>query len=104
MSEMRCYMVITANIHDREAFLSGYGKATAPLVERFGGRYVLRAPGAETLEGDLPDGASVAISEWPSREAAKAFWNSPDYAKAKTLREGLADVTVVLVDAPGVAE
>ena len=103
MTDTRCYMIITAKIHDRDAFLSGYSKATAPLVERFGGRYVMRAPGAETLEGDLADGASVAISEWPDRAAAKAFWDSPEYAEAKKLREGLADVQVVLVDAPGIS-
>jgi len=93
-------MLIIAKIHDRDAFLSGYSKATAPLVEKYGGRYVMRAPGAETLEGNFGDGASVAISEWPSREAAKTFWNSPEYSEAKPLRDGLADVQVVLIDAP----
>lgn len=93
-------MIITAHIHDREAFLSGYAKATAPLVETFGGRYVMRAPGAVTLEGDFGEGASVAISEWPSREAAMTFWNSDAYQEARTLRDGLADVQVLLIDAP----
>ncbi|MGB6228552.1 MAG: DUF1330 domain-containing protein, partial [Litorimonas sp.] len=100
MSDTRCYMIITAKVHDRDAFLSGYAAATAPLVERFGGRYVMRAPGATVLEGDLADGASVAISEWPDREAALRFWNSPDYAKARPLRDGLADVQVLIVEAP----
>lgn len=100
---MRCYMIITAKIHDRDAFLAGYAKATAPLVERYGGRYVMRAPGATTLEGNVADGASVAISEWPNREAALRFWNSEDYQEARPLREGLADVQVILVDAPALA-
>ena len=100
MSETRCYMLITAKIHDREAFIKGYATATAPLVEKFGGRYVMRAPGAELLEGAFGDRASVAISEWPDRKAALTFWNSPDYAEAKPLREGLADVQVLLVEAP----
>ena len=100
MSETRCYMLITAKIHDREAFLSGYAKATAPLVEKFGGRYVMRAPGVTLLEGEFGDGASVAISEWPDRSAAMRFWESPDYQEAKPLREGLADVQVLLLEAP----
>ncbi|MEM7728884.1 MAG: DUF1330 domain-containing protein [Pseudomonadota bacterium] len=100
MSDTRCYMIITAKIRHRDAFLQGYAKATAPLVERFGGRYVLRAPGAQALEGGFGDGASVAISEWPDREAALRFWNSEDYSKARPLREGLADVQVLLVEAP----
>ena len=104
MTETRCYMIITAKIHDRDAFIAGYGQATAPIVERHGGRYVMRGPGAELLEGGFGDGASVAISEWPSREAALGFWNSEEYAEAKTLREGLADVQVLLIDAPGFAK
>jgi uncharacterized protein (DUF1330 family) len=95
-------MIITAKIHDRDEFLSGYSKATAPLVEKYGGRYVMRAPGATLLEGGFGDGGSVAISEWPDREAALRFWNSDDYAKAKPLRDGLADVQVILVEAPAV--
>lgn len=100
MSDTRCYMLITAKIHDRDAFIAGYAKATAPLVERFGGRYVLRAPGADLIEGDFGEGASIAISEWPDKAAALRFWNSPEYSKAKPLRAGLADVQVLLVEAP----
>lgn len=100
MSDTRCYMVITAKIHDRDAFLAGYAQATAPLVEKFGGRYVMRAPGAELLEGEFGEGASVAISEWPNKEAARAFWTSPEYAEAKKLRDTICDVQVLLVEAP----
>lgn len=97
---MTAYMIVTARIADREAFVSGYGAAAARLVERFGGRYVLRGPGAQLLEGTFGDGASMVISEWPSREAALAFWNSPEYAEAKKLREGVAEVQVLLIEAP----
>ena len=38
------------------------------------------------------------VSEWPSLDAARAFWHSPEYAEARKLREGLADVQVLLVD------
>ena len=94
---MTAWMIITARIHDRETFITGYGPAAARLVEQFGGRYVVRAPGATCLEGEGMDGASVVISEWPSRAAAEAFWHSPAYAEVKKLREGLADVQVMLV-------
>jgi uncharacterized protein (DUF1330 family) len=97
---MPAYMIVTAKIKDREAFIQGYGTAAAKLVTQFGGRYVLRGPGAELLEGDWGDGASMVISEWPDRDAAKTFWNSPEYAEARKLREGVADVQVLLIDAP----
>lgn len=98
---MTAWMIVTAQIHDRERFVTGYGPAAARLVARFGGRYVVRAPGAQVLEGPgWASGASVVISEWPSKAAALAFWNSPEYAEVKRLREGLADVSILLVDAP----
>lgn len=99
---MPAYMIIAAKIADREAFVSGYGAAAAKLVTQFGGKYVLRAPGAELLEGDWGDGASVVISEWPDKAAARAFWNSAEYAEVKKLREGIADVQLLLVEAPSI--
>jgi len=97
---MAAYMIIYARIHDREKFISGYAPAASALVEKFGGHYVLRAPGADVLEGTVEPGGSVVISEWPDKEAAQAFWNSAEYAEAKQLRNGVADVEVLLVDAP----
>lgn len=97
---MPAYMIVTAKIADRAAFIEGYGKAAAALVAKFGGRYVLRAPGATLLEGDFGAGASMVISEWPDRAAALAFWNSPEYAEIKQLREGIALVQVLLIEAP----
>jgi uncharacterized protein (DUF1330 family) len=96
---MTAYMIVIANISDREKFISGYGAAAGALVEKFGGKYVLRGPGAELLEGSFGDGASMVISEWPDKETAKKFWNSPEYAEAKKLREGIADCQVLLIEA-----
>jgi len=97
---MAGYMIVVAEIADRAAFIDGYGKAAAALVTQFGGRYVLRAPGGVLLEGAWGDGASVVISEWPDKSAAERFWNSPDYARVKRLREGIAECQVLLIEAP----
>lgn len=96
---MPAYMIVTAKIADRDAFINGYGAAAGKLVAQFGGRYVLRGPGAELLEGGFGDGASMVISEWPDKDAAKAFWNSPEYAEARKLRDGVADCQVLLIEA-----
>ena len=99
----KTYMIIFVSIQDRDKFLSGYAPAAAKLVEQFGGRYVLRAQGGHTLEGAIPDAASAVISEWPDRDAALRFWNSPEYQEAKVLREGICDAHVVLIDAPALS-
>ncbi len=100
---MAAYMIVTASIKDREKFIAGYGATAGALVEKFGGRYVLRGPGAELLEGQFGDGASMVISEWPDKEAAKKFWNSPEYAEAKKLRADIADCQVLLIESPKIA-
>lgn len=97
---MAAYMMIACKIHDRNAFLAGYSQAVAPLVAKMGGEYILLAPGAELLEGTLRGYSSVAISKWPDKATARAFWDSPEYAAAKKLREGIADCEVILVEAP----
>lgn len=96
-------MIIFVSINDREKFMAGYAPAAAKLVEQFGGKYVLRAQGGETLEGTIPESSSVVISEWPDRESAKRFWNSTEYKQAKALREGIADAHVILIDAPSIS-
>jgi uncharacterized protein (DUF1330 family) len=95
---MPAYMIVIAKIADRDVFINSYGAAAGKLVEQFGGKYVLRGPGAELLEGDFGDGASMVISEWPDKAAAKAFWTSPDYAEVKKLRAGVADCQVLLIE------
>lgn len=100
---MPAYMIVTAQIADRAAFIAGYGAIAGALVEKFGGKYVMRAPGAELLEGDFGAGSSVVISEWPDKAAALAFWNSPEYAEAKRLRADVAMCQVMLIEAPSLA-
>jgi uncharacterized protein (DUF1330 family) len=99
---MPAYMIVVASIADRHRFISGYGAAAARLVEQFGGRYLLRGPGAELLEGSFGDGASVVISEWPDKESARRFWNSAEYAEAKALRHDIAECQVLLIEAPSI--
>ena len=101
---MPAYMIVTAKIADRDAFISGYGSKAAELVAKYGGRYLVRAPGAQLLEGEFGDGGSMVISEWPDMASVHSFWNSAEYAEAKKLREGIAECQVLVIEAPSIAE
>lgn len=100
---MPAYLIVIATISDREAFLAGYAPKAAMLLDQFGGRYRMRAPGAALLEGSFGDGGSVVISEWDSKEAALTFWNSPEYREVRTLRAGISECQVILIEAPDIA-
>lgn len=95
---MPAYLIVTAVLHDRQAFLDGYGAAAVQLVQSLGARYRLMRPDGQVLEGDEPHQVSVVIEEWPDKETVLRFWNSPEYAEVRKLREGLADCRVVVVE------
>lgn len=100
---MPAYMIVVAKVHDRARFIEDYGKPTAALISRFGGRYVVRAPGAVAIESALSgagNGCSIVVSEWPDKAAIEAFWSSPEYAHLKAVRQPLADVDVLVVEQP----
>lgn len=94
---MPAWFIVTARVHDREAFIRNYAGAAAELTAQYGGTYVLRGPGATQLEGEGNEGASVVVTQWPDRETALRFWNSPEYTALKKAREGLADISITLI-------
>ena len=97
---MSAFMIIACKMHDRDKFINDYGKIVSDLVEEFGGEYIIVAPGAQLLEGNLKGYESIAISRWPTKDSALRFWQSDKYKKLKELRQGLADVEVILVETP----
>lgn len=100
MAETRCYMVVFGAFTDFDRFMAGYQVAVAPLVARFGGSYLLIGHALQVLEGEFPEGGGGVVSVWPDRAAALRFWNSPEYAEVRKLREGTGRFQVVLIDAP----
>lgn len=97
---MSAYMIVFARVNDRQRFVAEYAAPTAALIARFGGEYVVRAPGVEALEGGLFDGASTVISKWPDKAAIRRFWDSPEYQALKVARQPLAEAHVMIVEEP----
>jgi uncharacterized protein (DUF1330 family) len=91
-------MIVIAEITDRQRVLEGYAREVPKLVERFGGRYVVKGGGGEFLENGWCARPSALVSEWPDKAAAVRFWSSPEYAEAKKLREGRGRFQVMLIE------
>jgi uncharacterized protein (DUF1330 family) len=97
-------MIVLGAFTDLPRFMATYQAEVGPMIQRFGGRYVMVGQDLHVLEGAFPGGGGSVISRWPSRAAALSFWNSEEYAVAKRLREGTGEFQVVLVDAPDLAD
>lgn len=92
---MAAYVVVRVEIRDPDRF-DRYREAVAPNVAAFGGRYLVRGGPMELLEGD-DDGRRIVILEFESLAHVRKWWNSPEYAEIRELREGAAILDVVAV-------
>src|SRR5215475_13142474 len=55
-----------------------YGKVSRDIVAKFGGRYLARSQQNTLLEGDGTVPCCMAIIAFPSTEAAKNWFDSPE--------------------------
>lgn len=92
------YLLVQGHVTDREGF-KAYSAALPPIYRKYRGQYIalVPAPMVEVVEGE-PENRSVVIARFPSREDARAFWNSPEYAEAKKLRAGKGTFYVSILD------
>lgn len=74
-----------------------YVAAVTPIVAAFGGKYIVRAGRNETREGAGPQGRLVLL-EFPSFEAARIFYDSPEYAAILRLRTDNATSRIILLE------
>ena len=91
----RAYYIGQHVISDRAAF-DVYLAKTVPFIEKHGGRYLTKGGSHEMLEGDKP--TRVVIAEFPSKEAARAWYNDPGYQPLIPDRHAAAKSTMTLID------
>jgi uncharacterized protein (DUF1330 family) len=93
---MKGYVIVEIEILDQEKFQK-YRQMAASSIEQFGGRYVVRGGKIQPLEGDwIPE--RLSIIEFDSIEKAKAWYDSPEYAPAKQIRQEASRVKLLIVE------
>jgi len=93
---MPAYMVARINVKDPVQY-ERY-KALAPIaIKKFGGEYMTRGGEMETLEGP-EETLRVVLVKFPGMDEARAFYDSPEYKKARDAREGAAEGQFVILD------
>jgi uncharacterized protein (DUF1330 family) len=94
------YLFIKTKIHDPAQYAK-YVTEVRELAARWQSRYLVRSRPVEVLEGSPEQWGDflLLVTEWPSVEAARAFWHSAEYRKVRELRAGAGEVHVVLAEA-----
>ncbi len=93
---MPAYIIAQVNITDAQKYQE-YAKLAGPAAAKYGGRFLVRGGAKTELEGSIPY-QRIVVDEFPSVEAAKRFYNSPEYQQARAKRLGAADFNMVIVE------
>lgn len=89
------YVIFEAVITDPEQY-AHYRAAAGASVAAHGGRYLVRGGATEACEGPAP--ARIAVLEFPTMDAATAWYHSEQYTEARALRESACDARLFIVD------
>lgn len=93
---MKYYAVAEMDITD-QSWVPAYVKNVTPIVERYGGRYLARTSHVEKIAGERRLPQIFLIIEWPSKDAAEAFYQSDEYTPYLQSRKEGARNEFVLV-------
>lgn len=98
---MPAYVLVDITVKDAETY-ERYKQLAPPTIAAYGGRYLVRGGATEMLEGTWTP-TRIAMLEFPTVERAREWWNSPEYAPAKAMRQASTDTDMLLVEglAPG---
>ena len=83
-------------MHDPEQY-ERYKAASPDAIAAGGGRFLARGGELAVLEGDWRPRRLVVL-EFADLEAAKRWYDSPEYRAARRLREGAAMLRMVAVE------
>ncbi len=92
---MPAYVLVEIDIEDHSIY-EEYKKLTPAAIDAYDGRFIVRSAKTECLEGEWHPERLVVL-EFPSVERAKEWWASPEYSKAKSLRQQSAKTQMILV-------
>lgn len=93
---MPAYVIIQGQVTDPAKY-DEYKAKTPATLQKYGGKFIVRGGAAEDLEGKWDTGR-VVVLEFPNVDAAKNWYHSPEYRKARAIREGAANMTFTVVE------
>ena len=92
---MTAYAIVDVEIHDIEPYMQ-YMASVKPLIEQFGGRYLVRGGEFKVIEGDYQP-TRIVLLEFPDLDSIEGFYESAGYRSLKALRESCSTTNMTVV-------
>lgn len=83
---MTAYVIADIKVID-SSWIPDYAANVLDIVHKHGGKYLARSANISTIEGKELDTTLVALLQFPSIDAARAFANDPEYAPHRKARQ-----------------
>lgn len=93
---MAAYLIANIRVTDPAKFAE-YRDKVAPMIARYGGRYLIRGGAVTPVEG-TPGLDRVVVLEFTDMTALQRFYHSADYAPLIALRQSASTGDVALVE------
>jgi uncharacterized protein (DUF1330 family) len=81
-----------------ESIQADYAKLAREILPKYGATYLARSQNNELLEGDGPVPCCMAILRFPSIDAVKRWYDSPENQAAAKVRRSGAKFRIVMIE------
>jgi uncharacterized protein (DUF1330 family) len=93
---MKGYVIANVHVNDATGY-EAYRSQTAAIIAQYGGRFLVRGGTVEVREGD-PGIDRLVVLEFPTVDAARTFYDSPEYQAIVPIRQANAESTLCIVE------
>ena len=93
---MAAYVIADIEVTDPTAF-EEYRQKVAPLVAKYGGKYLVRGGASEAVEGDWVPNRLVVL-EFENMDRLKEFYHGEEYRPVMAIRTKSTVSKVVIVE------
>jgi uncharacterized protein (DUF1330 family) len=93
---MSAYVVAEIEVTDQATY-DEYRKQVMPALQKYGGKFLVRGGKVVPLEGGW-NPKRVVVVEFASAAKALEWYNSPEYAPAKALRQKASTSKQIIVE------
>ena len=91
----KAYWIVRVTVHDQVRYPE-YLALARPAFEKFGARFVVRGGAFDKMEGDARE--RNVVVEFADRATAVACYASPEYQRAKAVRQACAQADFIIID------
>ena len=93
---MSGYFIIQINVINPNNYKEYIDKVT-PIVEKFGGTYIVRGGKSKNVEGNWPFKRTVVL-KFPSYEMVCKWHESEEYRPIKKIREDNSECNAIIIE------